>query len=372
MRLTIVCPSAYPILVPTDIPFAGGAEFQLLMLGRALRARGHDVSWVVADHGQPEEMEADGFRLHRAFELYKGNRKLRFAADMWKLRRALRRSRPDIVNQRSTSFYTGQCCFFSHEVGAAFVFSLGIDYNAYPDLLGRGPWMIQKLYAWGIRNAELVLAQTEEQGQRMQENFGRATEVLPNMLELPPERRDEEIEGYVLWVGSLAKRKRPELFVDLAARLPQFRFKLVGGPGEDRGYDEEIRRRAQPLENLEFVGFVPPAQMDRMYRGAALYVNTSRLEGLPNAFLQAWSHGVPTLTMSVDPDGVIAGKELGLVGDDPPVLAAHVTRMMEDDGFRTACGRRARQHVADRHDVRVLGARAEELFLAARKGRSRA
>jgi len=304
MRLTIVCPSAYPALVPGKIEFAGGAEFQLIMLAEAMRSRGHEVSFVVGDYGQPPYDEAQGFAMYRSFQLFEGNRKLRFVPDMLKLRAALRASRPDVVNQRSTAFYTGQVCHFAHEVGAAFVFSLGIDYNCYPDLQGRASWPIPTFYRWGMRHAELILAQTLQQAELVERNFHRTdVQVLPNLLEIPDIREAEEDRGYVLWVGSLARRKRPELCLEVARLCPDTEFRVVGGAGEDPGYDLEMKERARDIPNIEWVGFVPPPEMDDHYRGAAVYLNTSELEGLPNAFLQSWAHGVPTVSAGSTPTG---------------------------------------------------------------------
>lgn len=367
MRVCLVCPSAWPVLAPGEQEFAGGAEFQLLMLATALRDRGHEVSWVVGDFGQPRRTEVRGFEVHSSFRMFEGNRKMRFVPDMWSLRQAIRRARPELVNQRSTAFYTGQVCRFAHEAGAAFVFSLGIDYNCYPDLMGRAPRPIQWLYRWGLRNADGVLAQTEEQRALVRQNFGVESGVLPNMLELPPPRREAEDQGYVLWVGSLARRKRPELFVELARRHPGVAFRLVGGPGEDPGYDEEVRRLARGIGNLEVVGFVPPDEVAPLYRGASVYLNSSRLEGLPNAFLQAWSQGVPALSASVDPDGVISRGELGiLAGPTVDELSSGLSRLLSDEEFRLACGRRAREHVARAHDITHVGDLAEQHLLAAR------
>jgi glycosyltransferase involved in cell wall biosynthesis len=371
VRLTIVCPSGYPVLQPGAIDFAGGAEFQQLLLARAMRARGHEVSWVVGDYGQPEQCEIQGFAVHRSFALGRGNRRLRFVPDMASLRRALRRTRPDLVNQRSTSFYTGQLCYFAHELDAAFTFSIGIDYNCHRNLLGRAPKVIQELYRYGIRHAEMVLAQTQAQSELMRANFAVECEVLPNLLELPPQRAADEPGGYVLWVGSLAKRKRPELFLELARRLPELPCRLVGGPGEDRGYDREIAEQARGIANLEMVGFVPPDRMDAVYRGARVYVNTSRLEGLPNAFLQSWSHGVPAVTLDVDPDHVIRDGGLGAVARDADDLTAQVRALYTDAARWQCASRAARAHVEARHDVRTLGDRAEALLDAAwarRKG----
>lgn len=363
MRLTIVSPSAYPALVPGRFQFAGGAEFQLLMLARAMLDRGHEISFVVGNFGQPAVETAQGFTVYRSFELYRGNRMLRFVPDMIRLRAALRASAPDAVNQRSTAFYTGQCCRFAHELDAAFVFSLGIDYNCYPDLQGRARWPIPALYRWGVRHADAVLAQTRMQAGLMQANFGRAdVQVLPNFLEIHEPRTPDEDLGYALWVGSLARRKRPEIFLELARRFPQTEFRLVGGPGEDMGFDGEIRGLARQIPNLNFVGFVPPPEMDSQYRGAAVYVNTSRLEGLPNALLQSWAHAVPTLTAGIDPDGVIRRKRLGGVGETLDELTEALRHLLHASDARREAGLRGHLHVRENHAMESIGDLAVSYF----------
>lgn len=366
MRITFVSPPLYAMFTRPDLHFAGGAEFQQMTLARWLRDHGHEVSFVVGDFGQDEIEEREGFQFHRSFQLGAGNRKLRFLPDMIALRSAIHRSKPELVNQRSTSFYTGQCCWFAHQCGAAFTFSLGIDYNCWPDLQGRAPKFIQRTYRWGVENAELVLAQTKSQAALMKKNFRCRVECLPNVLHIPSERDPQEEEDYVLWVGSLARRKRPEIFVDLARDIPEQRFILVGGPGEDAGYDEQMKALSEEIPNLQWRGFVPPAQIEPLYRHARLLVGTSRLEGLPNTYLQAWSNGVPVISASVDPDAAIAQKGLGEVVGEDGDLAEAVRRWLGDGAMRRLAGQRAREHVREQHALDLVAPRAVELFERAR------
>jgi glycosyltransferase involved in cell wall biosynthesis len=133
----------------------------------------------------------------------------------------------------------------------------------------------------------------------LRERFNRIGLLVPNCFE---ERQpvDGHPDGPVLWVGTIKPRKRPELFLELAASWPERRFIMIGGAVEglcaDHGYAQAIEARARQIRNLEFVGFVPYAKVGNFFDGAAVLVNTSDAEGFPNTFLQAWIRGIPSLS----------------------------------------------------------------------------
>jgi glycosyltransferase involved in cell wall biosynthesis len=100
----------------------------------------------------------------------------------------------------------------------------------------------------------------------------------------------------VLWVSTIRAGKRPELFLQLAARLPRHRFVMVGGPDyTEPAVFERVRSEAARVANVQFTGFLPLAEVERRFDSARVFVNTSRYEGMPNTFLQAWARGVPTV-----------------------------------------------------------------------------
>jgi len=44
-------------------------------------------------------------------------------------------------------------------------------------------------------------------------------------------------------------------------------------------------------------------------------ISTSPMEGFPNIFIEAWACGIPVLSLSFDPGGVIKREQLGEVAD---------------------------------------------------------
>jgi glycosyltransferase involved in cell wall biosynthesis len=133
-----------------------------------------------------------------------------------------------------------------------------------------------------------------------------------------------------LWINNFRPLKRPELYMQLADRLKDLSFQVVGGaiPGSESFY-EDMRSEATRHSNVVFHGPAPYHNVNPMYGRAKVFVNTSEIEGFPNSYLQAWMRGTPVVTF-IDPDGLIAKEGLGAVVTDLDSLVAAVTRLTSD------------------------------------------
>ncbi len=78
---------------------------------------------------------------------------------------------------------------------------------------------------------------------------------------------------------------------------------------------ERIEAAAERLPNLELLPPRPRSELLEEMRDAVAVVKTSRVEGMPNAFLEAWARGVPVLSLNVDPDAKIANNDIGVAAD---------------------------------------------------------
>ncbi|MCR9257707.1 MAG: glycosyltransferase family 4 protein [Alphaproteobacteria bacterium] len=95
----------------------------------------------------------------------------------------------------------------------------------------------------------------------------------------------------VLFIGRLSPEKGPDLFCDLAARVPDADFICLGeGP---------MRADLEPIHGhrVRFEGAV--ADVSKWLDEAALVVMPSRHEGLPMAALEAMAKGVPVAAFGV-------------------------------------------------------------------------
>ena len=157
---------------------------------------------------------------------------------------------------------------------------------------------------------------------------------------------------YVAWVANLKPAKRPEECLALARSLADLGVDvLMAGRPQVAAYAGFATRPDLP-PNLHVLGALGPRAAAGLLAGARVHVHTCLPEGFPNVFLQAWAHGVPSVSLGFDPGGAIVREGLGAVADDDPVrFHGEVRRLLTDAAGRDAAGSRAAAYVAAHGDV---------------------
>jgi glycosyltransferase involved in cell wall biosynthesis len=361
-KICFVASMAYPVLAgDRKIRRVGGAEVQQCILAREFVRRGYDVSMVCLNYGQPDGIVIDGITVHRAHTPDEGVPVLRFLhprlTSLWG---AMRRADADIYYQRAAGATTAFVVAFAKRHRRRSVFSVASDRDCFAEVPHVSLWRDRTLYRWGLANVDDVVAQTPAQCDLLRSNFGRPSTIIRSCYASRDANADRD--GVVLWVSNLLPVKRAELFVEVAKRLPQFRFRLVGG-GSDEAF-EALRRQAADAPNLEFTGFVPFADVERHFDGAAVLVNTSLHEGFPNTFLQAWARGVPTISF-FDAQASHAGQAVGLVCSTLDEAAVQIQRLKEDASLWNEHGERSRGYFERHLSVRDAADAYEALFARA-------
>ena len=150
----------------------------------------------------------------------------------------------------------------------------------------------------------------------------------------------------VLTVGRLAHEKSQDMLIRCAARLRargvEHRLVIVGH-GE---LEPELRRLAIELGVADSVVFVgKTTEPQSFYRSADVFVLSSRIEGMPNALMEAQLFGLPAVTTrSGGSAEVVADLSTGLVVEvgDEEGFAAALQRLLEDRALRRRMGDAAR------------------------------
>ncbi|MEA3402543.1 MAG: glycosyltransferase family 4 protein [Armatimonadota bacterium] len=343
---------------------AGGAELQLAQIARQLSQRGWPVTFAFKGApGSDRGMHTPDIELLSFNGSGAGVPGLRFLTHTlpsnWRL---INRANADVYLQRGTGWQNGLLSWLCRRRGRAFVLWLASITDPYCDDPRRSRLPIHErwLARYGLRRADAIVAQTREQQVVLRERHGRDSVVIRNMWALPagPAQPPEEPRE-VFWAATMRERKRPHLFLDVAEALPDLRFTMAGGPASDNPeLYEETRARAEQIHNVEVLGFVPFREIDQYFARAAAYLCTSTIEGFPNTFLQAWSHGRPVVS-TLDPDGIIAEHNLGFhrTGLDGLISAVRLACETSEDYIE-----RTREYVRAYHSPDVIVPQIEELL----------
>jgi len=371
MKIAIVAHLAYPALARTGTGHIGGVEHQTTMMARWLAARGHDVSLLVWDEGQPADLEIDGVKVVPLCGRDEGWPILRFVHPRWtSLWRALERVDADVCYHNCGEYVTGQVALWCRLRRRAFVYSTASDADCDVRLPLMPEWRVRVLYRLGLRLADAVVAQTERQRRMLADGFARSATVIP-MPCLTPQGAARPAHGSrtVLWIGRICRVKRPDRLLEVARACPDLEFVIAGGGDDAPEYVREITERAAAVPNVTLLGAQTHDRIDDLLGRALCLCCTSDREGFPNTFLEAWSHGRPVVT-TWDPDGMIAPNRLGIVGGDAPALAAAIERLAASPAEWEEISRNALAYFEEHHARDRVMPRFEAVFAEAVAARS--
>lgn len=313
VRTCFISPLGYGLYDPASRQPFGGAEVQLhLLSGELARDPAFEVSVLTTVTNAPGSE-----RLGR-LTLVKRKAGGRVAQARWKgyaealleMAGLLKTIDADVYLHAAAGVEVGAYALICRLLRRRFVYvvvsSADLD-DPYGNVVGPLRW----LYPLGLRLADAIVCQTEEHRAALRARCGRESALIRTGH--PSQESAAGAGTGILWVGRAHPLKQPELFVELAERLPAERCVMV--LMRDRLHPElmrKVRARAGELRNLTLHEDVPLPDVGRFFEDAKLLVNTSTYEGFPNTFVQAALQSVPILSWKVDPDGVLAGHGIGV------------------------------------------------------------
>jgi glycosyltransferase involved in cell wall biosynthesis len=338
----------------------GGAEFQAYTLARELSRAGLRVAHVVFPIEDPQPIEPPAPDVVER-PAYRGGARYVGAGleaiDIW---RGLARANARCYVVRGSGGHVPAAAGFCRAFRRRFVFSSSNELDYAPtrdDRSGR----VWQSYRKAVARADHIVAQTGEQLELAHSSFpGVAATHIPSFAQHAEPASNTP--SSFLWADRLVEYKRPELFLDLAAALPNASFQMILLETDETAWypelSQRVRHRAEELANVELV---PPLDRDQMMERVAhaiAVVKTSEVEGMPNTFLEAWARGVPVLSLSVDPDDRIADNQIGVVaGGSMERLEQAARQLLEDPALRGEMGDRARAFIRDVHSPAAVAER---------------
>lgn len=323
--------------------YIGGESVQFGLLAKAFAELGYKVTMVDNDYGQPDGQTFNGIKIFKTFAENSGLPVFRFIYPrLTSIVRALKRADSEIYYQSCAGMLTGVVASFCKKYKRKFIFRTASDLDCIADKQLIRFWRDKKLYEYGLRRADVIAVQSFGQLSLLEKYYGLDGIPVNMAVELPKDNISVDKDIDVLWVSNLRPLKRPELTIQLAKNLPTKKFVMIGGPCPGHNsYYNNIKRKAESVKNLEFLGPLPYEEVNKYFFKAHVFINTSSIEGFPNTFLQAWIRGVPVVSF-FDPDDIIASKTLGSVSSNLRNMERDILNFLTDEKKRMSIAEKAR------------------------------
>lgn len=168
-----------------------------------------------------------------------------------------------------------------------------------------------------------------------------------NMIDAAPIEPRHDGDGYVLYLGRLAREKGVATLVEAMAGLRDVNLKIAGeGPEQDA---LQGLARKLSLQRVEFMGYQSGQALVNLIRGAsAIIVPSQWHENLPYSVLEAMAYGKPVIGARVG--GIPELIEHGQTGflfnaGDAGELAGMIRRLLDDPQMAQSMGQATRQRV---------------------------
>lgn len=208
-----------------------------------------------------------------------------------------------------------------------------------------------------------VIVVSRELGRVYRELHDRDTTYIPNgtpvVLPQPPgpalQRFGLEAGRYVMYLGRMVPEKQPDVLIEAFRAVPgDFRLAMVGGTSNSDEFTAGLHRRAAQDPRVVMTGNVYGADLAELLGHAGLFVQPSKVEGLPITLLEAAAYGRPVLVSDIPPHleviGTPAPGRRSFPVDCPESLAAGITESLSDPGALVAGADTLRSEVLAHYD----------------------
>lgn len=340
----------------------GGAEYQAMLIARGLAELGHQCLFL-ATHSDNEGSEIlESVQIHNLVNRrVVGVRNHRQA-----LSKVVKEFSPEICYVRrfmDIESFASICNNGGAHLVSASVHSRETNPIMNSRRLGE---IIQHFRSFiSISSSRLHVCNTNLLQQKIRRWYPRhPMRTIYNGHPIPPaEFVHNGRSGQIIWVNNLKPWKRPGIFIEIAKRLPQYEFVMVGRMPNGRTGSKINQRIDSAPKNFNYVGPKSFEQVNDLIRNSDLLVYTSLpIEGFGNSFLQAWLRGVPTLSLSYELDGILEREGVGRCSKDFSVLVSDIDELMSNSSMRQEMGKRARDYAVRNHGAETMVSNFETLF----------
>jgi glycosyltransferase involved in cell wall biosynthesis len=364
-RICILAEDAYA-LITGKRDYFGGAEVQMSLLAKELTKRLYDVSLITFEKTNKFYEVSEGIKIFNAFYNRFGGYSYLLPKNIYKLIKILYKIDADIYIKKGHTPLTGVVAFLAKLQKKKFLFIASSDKDMDTHLNISSFFKITNIFfRFGVKYCSRVVCQTIHQKHLLQQNIGKNGIVIKSLYSLPKiEDNNRDSQSLkILWVGRLIKEKRPELFLDLAKKMPDYKFRIIiTSSKSNQKYYDEFKKTAETIDNLDLIENVPYKEINRYYNESSILISTSISEGFPNTFLEAWGNAIPVVSLGFDPDEIICKYELGFHCKTFDDLMKDTRQLLDNEILRNNMGINARNYVLREHNVNIIIDEYEKLI----------
>lgn len=246
---------------------------------------------------------------------------------------------------------------------AKLVFMGASDVNFLPgkDWMG-GVRLSTYLYRRGLKEIDYFITQNHMQKDSLKKYYFKDSIIIPNVWHCEKMNENDEKKYDVIWVANFRKLKRPEWYLELAKRLPQYRFLIIGGPASDVGYYEQMKSDTEKVGNIVWKGAQSFNETNALFGESRILLCTSEYEGFPNTFLQAWSNAMPVVS-SVDPNELLSKNGLGVFSTDIDVIEQGIRDLLNNKELYNKVSYSISQYFNENHSTNIAYDKMMEYIL---------
>ena len=171
----------------------------------------------------------------------------------------------------------------------------------------------------------------------------------------------------IIYSGQIIRGKGVDVLLESLARVRTAFDCLIFGDGNHRAYCEELSRKLGLANQVQFKGYVPPAELESFYEEASLAVVSSVWpEPFGAVGLEAMRHGLPVVAFAAGGinEWLFDGENGFLVPwMDRAQFAARIDQLLGNKPLARQLGERGKQLLRDKFNFEQYISGLEEMFL---------
>ncbi|NPA44892.1 MAG: glycosyltransferase family 4 protein [Chlorobi bacterium] len=361
IKVCFVLQGAYPHFNPKINKIAGGAELQMFLLATKLAEnKNFEISFIVGDYKQKEIETIKNVKLIKSFNA-KRNHKFIKIFQAFKFLKIIKKEKPDVIISTTNNTLVFLSSIYSKFANVKHIHRIAHNNDtSYERIKEFG--FLGKLYLIGMKKANIILAQNEEQQKNLISNFNKKSILLKNVF--PIKNQETNNKKHILWVGRFQNWKNPNLFIELALKIKDEQFIMVC-PYSKKDEKEWLKMKSATnnISNINIIKEVPFNKIQNLFNEAKLFVNTSKQEGFPNTFLQSAQAKTPIVSLNVNPDNFINTYNCGIFcNNNFEKLIKETKLLLKDEDLLKTKGNNAFKYLDKNHNIEKISKQLENII----------